>query len=86
MKKPFIGVINTWSEFHPGHIHLRDLAALVKAGVRSEGGVPFEMNTIALCDGFPCGHEETNESFQAEISLPIPSNWLWRQTSSMPWS
>ena len=57
MKKPFIGVINTWSEFHPGHIHLRDLAALVKAGIRSEGGVPFEMNTIALCDGFPCGHE-----------------------------
>jgi dihydroxy-acid dehydratase len=57
MKKPFIGVINTWSEFHPGHIHLRDLAALVKAGIRSAGGVPFEMNTIALCDGFPCGHE-----------------------------
>jgi len=57
MKKPFIGVINTWSEFHPGHIHLRDLAALVKAGIRSEGGVPFEMNTIALCDGFACGHE-----------------------------
>ena len=57
MKKPFIGVINTWSEFHPGHIHLRDLAAFVKSGIRSEGGVPFEMNTIALCDGFPCGHE-----------------------------
>jgi dihydroxy-acid dehydratase len=57
MDKPFIGVINTWSEFHPGHIHLRDLATLVKSGIRSEGGVPFEMNTIALCDGFPCGHE-----------------------------
>ena len=40
MKKPFIGVINTWSEYHVGHIHLRDLAALVKAGIRSEGGVP----------------------------------------------
>jgi len=57
VKKPFIGVINTWSEFHPGHIHLRDLASFVKSGIRSEGGVPFEMNTIALCDGFPCGHE-----------------------------
>ena len=57
VKKPFIGVINTWSECHPGHIHLRDLASFVKSGIRSEGGVPFEMNTIALCDGFPCGHE-----------------------------
>jgi dihydroxy-acid dehydratase len=57
VKKPFVGVINTWSEFHPGHIHLRDLASFVKSGIRSEGGVPFEMNTIALCDGFPCGHE-----------------------------
>jgi dihydroxy-acid dehydratase len=55
--KPFIGVMNTWSEFHPGHFHLRDLAALVKAGILSEGGVPFEMNTIALCDGLACGHE-----------------------------
>jgi len=57
VRKPFIGVINTWSEFHPGHIHLRELASFVKSGIRSEGGVPFEMNTIALCDGFPCGHE-----------------------------
>ncbi len=57
MKKPFIGVINTWSEYHPGHIHLRELADLVKAGIRSEGGAPFEMNTIALCDALATAHE-----------------------------
>lgn len=57
MKKPFVGVINTWSEYHIGHIHLRDLSALVKAGIRSEGGVPFEMNTIALCDALATAHE-----------------------------
>lgn len=57
MKKPFVGVINTWSEFHVGHIHLRELAALVKAGIRSEGGVPFEMNTIALCDALATAHD-----------------------------
>jgi dihydroxy-acid dehydratase len=57
MHKPFIGVINTWSEFHPGHAHLRELAPFVKSGIRSSGGLPFEMNTIALCDGFACGHE-----------------------------
>jgi dihydroxy-acid dehydratase len=57
MNKPFVGVINTWSEYHPGHIHLRELADLVKAGIRSEGGVPFEMNTIALCDALATAHE-----------------------------
>jgi dihydroxy-acid dehydratase len=57
MDKPFVGVINTWSEYHPGHIHLRDLAVLVKAGIHAEGGVPFEMNTIALCDALATAHE-----------------------------
>jgi len=49
--KPFIGVINSFSEIVPGHIHLKDIAEAVKAGVRSGGGVPFEVNTIAVCDG-----------------------------------
>ncbi len=49
--KPLIGVINSFSEIVPGHINLQDIAAAVKAGVRSGGGVPFEVNTIAVCDG-----------------------------------
>jgi len=56
-EKPFIGVINTWSEIHPGHVHLRTLAKAVKQGIFAEGGVPFEINTIALCDGIAQGHE-----------------------------
>lgn len=55
--KPFIGVINTWSEINPGHIHLRQLAEAVKQGIRAKGGTPFEINTIALCDGIAQGHE-----------------------------
>ena len=51
MDKPFIGVINSFSEIVPGHMHLREIAEAVKAGVRSGGGVPFEVNTIAVCDG-----------------------------------
>jgi len=51
LKKPFIGIVNTWSEIHPGHVHLRDLAEEVKQGVISAGGTPFEVNTIAICDG-----------------------------------
>ena len=56
MDKPFIGVINSFSEIVPGHIHLRDIAKAVKAGVRSGGGVPFEVNTIAVCDGIAMNH------------------------------
>ncbi len=56
MGKPFIGIINSFSEIVPGHIHLRDIAEAVKAGVRSGGGVPFEVNTIAVCDGIAMNH------------------------------
>jgi len=56
MDKPFIGVINSFSEIVPGHMHLRGLAEAVKAGVREGGGVPFEVNTIAVCDGIAMNH------------------------------
>jgi dihydroxy-acid dehydratase len=56
MDKPFIGIVNSFTEVVPGHIHLRDIAEAVKAGVRSGGGVPFEFNTIAVCDGIAMNH------------------------------
>jgi dihydroxy-acid dehydratase len=56
MDKPFIGIINSFSEVVPGHIHLREIAEAVKGGVRSGGGVPFEVNTIAVCDGIAMNH------------------------------
>jgi dihydroxy-acid dehydratase len=56
MDKPFIGVVNSFTEIVPGHVHLNDIAAEVKAGVRAAGGVPFELNTIAVCDGLAMGH------------------------------
>jgi len=55
--KPFIGVINSFSEIVPGHIHLKSIANAVKEGVRQGGGVPFEVNTIAVCDGIAMNHE-----------------------------
>jgi len=54
--KPFIGVINSFSEIVPGHIHLRSIAQVVKEGIRSRGGVPFEVGTIAVCDGIAMNH------------------------------
>jgi len=54
--KPFIGVINSFTEVVPGHIHLQTIAKAVKEGIRSRGGVPFECNTIAVCDGIAMNH------------------------------
>lgn len=55
-KKPFIAIVNSWTEIVPGHIHLQRLAGAVKEGVKEAGGVPFEFNTIAVCDGLAMGH------------------------------
>ncbi len=54
--KPFIGVINSFSEAVPGHMHLQPIARAVKEGIRSQGGVPFEVNTIVICDGIAMNH------------------------------
>jgi len=54
--KPFIGIANSYTDVVPGHTHLHDFAAVVKAEVRAAGGVPFEFNTIAVDDGIAMGH------------------------------
>lgn len=56
MTKPFIGVVNSFTELVPGHMHLRQVADAVKAGIRENGGTPFEFSTIAVCDGLAMGH------------------------------
>lgn len=56
MEKPLIGVVNSFNEVIPGHLHLNQIASQVKAGVYSSGGVPFEFNTIGVCDGIAMGH------------------------------
>jgi len=54
--KPFIGIANSFCEVVPGHVHLDKVARMVKDAVRQAGGVPFEFNTIAICDGVAMGH------------------------------
>jgi len=56
IKRPFVGVVNSWNEFIPGHIHLDRIGQAVKAGIRTAGGVPFEFQTIGVCDGIAMGH------------------------------
>jgi dihydroxy-acid dehydratase len=57
MSKPFIGVVNSYTNIVPGHIHLRSIGEAVKEGIIAAGGTPFEFNTIAVCDGLAMGHE-----------------------------
>ncbi len=56
MDQPFIGIVNSFTDIVPGHVHLRTIADAVKAGVRQAGGTPFEFNTIAACDGIAQAH------------------------------
>jgi len=57
LKKPIIGIANTWIETMPCNFNLRELATHVKAGVRAAGGTPMEFNTIAISDGITMGTE-----------------------------
>src|ERR1700720_981443 len=57
LKKPIIGVANTWIETMPCNYNLRELATHVKAGIRAAGGTPMELNTVAISDGITMGTE-----------------------------
>ena len=57
LKKPLIGVANTWIEIGPCNYHLRDLAEEVKVGIREAGGTPMEFNTVSISDGITMGSE-----------------------------
>ena len=57
LKKPLIGVANTWIEIGPCNFHLRDLAVDVKDGIRQAGGTPMEFNTVSISDGITMGTE-----------------------------
>ena len=57
LRRPLIGIANTWIEVMPCNFHLRRLAERVKAGVRAAGGTPIEFNTIAVSDGISMGTE-----------------------------
>ena len=50
-RRPLIGVVNSWNEYNPGHVHLDKLAERVKQGIREAGGLPVEVMTTAVCDG-----------------------------------
>ena len=68
LKKPIIGVANTWIETMPCNYNLRELARHVKDGIRAAGGTPMEFNTIAISDGVTMGTEGMKASL---VSLEV---------------
>ncbi len=54
--KPIVAIANSYTQFVPGHVHLRDLGDIVAEGIRAAGGVPREFHTIAVDDGIAMGH------------------------------
>ena len=55
LRRPLVGIANTWIEIGPCNYHLRELAEHVKQGVREAGGTPMEFNTVSISDGITMG-------------------------------
>jgi dihydroxy-acid dehydratase len=56
LEQPLVGVVNSFNEIIPGHIHLNTIAKAVKEGIRMGGGTPIEFPAIGVCDGIAMGH------------------------------
>ena len=54
--KPIVAIVNSYTQFVPGHVHLREVGEVVANAVKAAGGVPKEFNTIAVDDGIAMGH------------------------------
>nr|WP_197282025.1 dihydroxy-acid dehydratase [Dethiosulfatarculus sandiegensis] len=57
LDKPLVGVVNSFNELMPGHMHLNSLAQSIKLGVAEAGGTPLEFPCIGVCDGIATGHQ-----------------------------
>ncbi|MGJ3241217.1 MAG: dihydroxy-acid dehydratase [Anaerolineae bacterium] len=82
LKKPIIGIANTWTEIGPCNFHLRLLAHAVKEGIRAAGGTPLEFNTVSISDGITMGTEGmkasliSREVIADSIELVARANYL----------
>ncbi|MEL7433978.1 MAG: dihydroxy-acid dehydratase, partial [Chloroflexota bacterium] len=82
LKKPIVGIANTWTEIGPCNFHLRLLAHAVKEGIRAAGGTPLEFNTVSISDGITMGTEGmkasliSREVIADSIELVARANYL----------
>src|SRR5438552_18824458 len=68
LRRPLVGVANTWTEIGPCNFHLRRLAAKIKEGIPAAGGTPLELNTVCIPDGITMGaHGMTTSLLRREV-------------------
>lgn len=77
--RPIVAVVNSWNEYNPGHVHLKQLAERVKQGIRECGGLPFEVSTTAVCDGMVLKNPRyielpSRNNICDEVELVVESN------------
>lgn len=77
--RPLVAVVNSWNEYNPGHVHLRNLSERVKQGIREAGGLPFELMTTGICDGMVIKNPKyielpSRNLIADEVELIIESN------------
>src|SRR5579872_3645788 len=65
LKKPIIGIANTWTEVGPCNFYLRRLSQRVKEGIKAAGGTPLEFNTVSISDGITMGTEGMKASLMS---------------------
>ena len=81
LHRPLIAVVNSWNEYNPGHVHLKELAERVKQGVREAGGLPLEVMTTAICDGMVLKDPKyieipSRNSIADQVELTVEGNFF----------
>ena len=77
--KPIIAVVNSFTQFVPGHVHLKDLGQLVAEQIQAAGGVAKEFNTIAVDDGIAMGHDGMLYSLPSrDLIADLLNTWSMR--------
>src|SRR5438045_8571222 len=79
LRRPFIGVANTWIEIGPCNYHLRELAASLKQGIRAAGGTPMESNTVSISDGITMGAEGMRTSLVSSQIIAESIEIVWQR-------
>ena len=83
-EKPIIAIANSFTQFVPGHVHLKDMGQLVAREIEKAGGVAKEFNTIAVDDGIAMGHDGMLYSLPSRDIIADSSNIWLTPTALMP--
>ena len=84
--KPIIAIANSFTQFVPGHVHLKDMGELVAGAIREAGGVAKEFNTIAVDDGIAMGHDGMLYSLPSRDLIAARSSTWSTRTVPTHWS